>query len=203
MLANFEQREHKGRDSVWAGRYENLHNLPHWHMECELLYVERGQVTVSLNNAAHSLEEGEAFFIDSREIHYIKGSASSITQIIMFDSRLLDEIDPGRRPQSPRLSPSPFIPVYYQKIRKELDSQKSYFDLKVRSLLLLLMLEIFRREPLGRQGKKAGTIPLWKIIRIFWERSKKNAATSLLKKPPGSWGCQSRIFPVFLRQFPA
>ena len=153
MLANFEQREHKGRDSVWAGRYENLHNLPHWHMECELLYVERGQVTVSLNNAAHSLEEGEAFFIDSREIHYIKGSASSITQIIMFDSRLLDEIDPGRRPQSPRLPPSPFIPVYYQKIRKELDSQKSYFDLKVRSLLLLLMLEIFRREPLADREK--------------------------------------------------
>lgn len=153
MLANFEQREHKGRDSVWAGRYENLHNLPHWHMECELLYVERGQVTVSLNNAAHSLEEGEAFFIDSREIHYIKGSASSITQIIMFDSRLLDEIDPGLRPQSPRLSPSPFIPVYYQKIRKELDSQKSYFDLKVRSLLLLLMLEIFRRESLADREK--------------------------------------------------
>ena len=66
MLANFEQREHKGRDSVWAGRYENLHNLPHWHMECELLYVEKGRVTVSLNNAAHSLEEGDAFFIDSR-----------------------------------------------------------------------------------------------------------------------------------------
>ena len=153
MLANFEQREHKGRDSVWAGRYENLHNLPHWHMECELLYVEKGRVTVSLNNAAHSLEEGDAFFIDSREIHYIKGSPSSITEIIMFDSRLLDEIDQGHRPQSPRPSCGAFIPDYYGKIREELDCQNPYFDLKVRSLLLLLMLEIFRKEPLAGKEK--------------------------------------------------
>lgn len=153
MLANFEQREHKGRDSVWAGRYENLHNLPHWHMECELLYVEKGRVTVSLNNAAHSLEEGDAFFIDSREIHYIKGSPSSITEIIMSDSRLLDEIDQGHRPLSPRLSCGAFIPDYYGKIREELDCQNPYFDLKVRSLLLLLMLEIFRKEPLAGKEK--------------------------------------------------
>ena len=153
MLANFEHREHKGRDSVWAGSYENLHNLPHWHMECELLYIEKGQVTVSLNNAVHSLEKGDVFFIDSREIHYIKGSSSSITKIIMFDARLLDEIAPGHRPQSPLLSPSPFIRDYYREIQKELQTQNSYFDLKVRSLLLLLMLEIFRKEPLADREK--------------------------------------------------
>lgn len=153
MLANFEQRDHKGRDSVWAGRYENLHNLPHWHMECELLYLEKGQVTVSLNNAAHSLNEGDAFFIDSREIHYIKGNPSSITEIIMFDSRLLDEIDHGHRPRSPQLSCSALIPDYYRKIKEELDCQNPYFDLKVRSLLLLLMLEIFRKESLADKEK--------------------------------------------------
>lgn len=153
MLANFEQREHKGRDSVWAGSYENLHNLPHWHMECELLYIEKGPVTVSLNNAVYSLEKGEAFFIDSREIHYIKGSASSIARILMFDARLLDEIAPGRRPQSPRLSPCSLIPDYYREIKKELNSQGPYFDLKVRSLLLLLMVEIFRKEPLADRVK--------------------------------------------------
>lgn len=153
MLANFEQREHKGRDSVWAGSYENLHNLPHWHMECELLYIEKGPVTVSLNNAVYSLESGEAFFIDSREIHYIKGSSSSIARILMFDARLLDEIAPGRRPQSPRLSPCSLIPDYYHGIKKELNSQGPYFDLKVRSLLLLLMVEIFRKEPLADRVK--------------------------------------------------
>ena len=153
MLANFELRENKGRDSVWAGRYENLHNLPHWHMECELLYIEKGQVTVYLNNAVYELKKGNAFFIDSREIHYIKGSPSSITEIIMFDSRILEEIAPGHRPQHPQFSPHPFIADYYREIKKELSLQERYFDLRVRSLLTLLMLDIFRKEPLVHRGK--------------------------------------------------
>lgn len=62
MLANFEYREYKGRNSVWAGRYENLHNLPHWHMECELLYIEKDQVTVSLNNTVYHLQKGGCLF---------------------------------------------------------------------------------------------------------------------------------------------
>ena len=109
MLANFEYREYKGRNSVWAGRYENLHNLPHWHMECELLYIEKDQVTVSLNNTVYHLQKGDAFFINSRDIHYIKGAEASITEIIMFDSRILEEIAPGHRPQFPHLSGNPLI----------------------------------------------------------------------------------------------
>lgn len=153
MLANFEHREHKGPGSLWAGRYENLHNLPHWHMECELLYVEKAQVTVSLNNGIHNLKEGDCFFIDSREIHYIKGSPRSITEILMFDSSSLDEIAPGLRPQSARLLPSPFIADYYRAIKEELSRRPPYYDLKVHSLLTLMLVEIYRKEPLTKKGK--------------------------------------------------
>ena len=52
MLANFEKRENTDKSSVWAGSYQNLHNLPHWHLECELIYVQTGEVTVSHNNTA-------------------------------------------------------------------------------------------------------------------------------------------------------
>ena len=33
MLANFEKRAYNGTERVWTGRYRNLHNLPHWHLE--------------------------------------------------------------------------------------------------------------------------------------------------------------------------
>lgn len=175
MLANFEQRENKGRSIVWAERYENLHNLPHWHMECELLYVEKEQVTVSLNNGVHNLKEGDAFFIDSREIHYIKGSPSSITAIMMFDSRILDQIFPGQRPQFPLLSHSPFIIDYYNAIKKELSSQKPYYDLKIQSLLTILLLEIFRKEPLTNRGKSRDNTSMENYKNLLGEIEEKSS----------------------------
>ena len=84
MLANFEKRENPDKSSVWAGSYQNLHNLPHWHLECELIYVQAGEVTVSHNNTAYHLQKEDCIFINSGEIHYIKGSEDSITDILMF-----------------------------------------------------------------------------------------------------------------------
>lgn len=43
MLANFEKRAYNGTERVWTGRYRNLHNLPHWHLENELICVEQGK----------------------------------------------------------------------------------------------------------------------------------------------------------------
>ena len=40
MLANFEQRSYKDYGRVWVGRYRNLHNLAHWHLEHEIIYIE-------------------------------------------------------------------------------------------------------------------------------------------------------------------
>ena len=46
MLANFEKRNYNGNERVWTGRYRNLQNLPHWHLESELLSVESGEIIV-------------------------------------------------------------------------------------------------------------------------------------------------------------
>lgn len=37
MLAKFEKRAYAGNEHVWVGKYRNLHNISHWHMEHELL----------------------------------------------------------------------------------------------------------------------------------------------------------------------
>ena len=70
MLANFEKRAYNGTERVWTGRYRNLHNLPHWHLENELICVEQGQATVSHNHQEYLLTEGDAIFLGSGEIHY-------------------------------------------------------------------------------------------------------------------------------------
>ena len=86
MLANFEKRAYNGTERVWTGRYRNLHNLPHWHLENELICVEQGQATVSHNHQEYLLTEGDAIFLGSGEIHYIKSDPDSITAITLFDA---------------------------------------------------------------------------------------------------------------------
>lgn len=151
MLANFEHRENIGKNRVWAGRYENLHNLPHWHLECELLFVEKGSVTLSLNNTLYDLETGCAFFIDSGEVHYIKGESESIAEILMFDSPLLDEITKSLRPLSPKLSSSYPVRNYYNRIKRELSLREPFFEQKICGYISDLMIEIFRKELLGER----------------------------------------------------
>ena len=92
MLANFEQRDTSGAERVWTGRYRNLHNLPHWHLEHELICVEQGTVTVSHNHQEYTLTAGESIFLASGEIHYIKSDPDSITASTLFDVALTADL---------------------------------------------------------------------------------------------------------------
>ena len=37
MAARFERKEYDPGVPLWVGKYKNLHNLPHWHMENEII----------------------------------------------------------------------------------------------------------------------------------------------------------------------
>ena len=152
MLANFEKRENPGKSSVWAGSYQNLHNLPHWHLECELIYVQAGEVTISHNNTAYHLQKEDCIFINSGEIHYIKGSEDSITDILMFDTALLGNISPKHfQLLYPRLRHHYPVMEYFHAIRDELKKKKEFYDVKVSCLMTDFIIDIFRHEPLCEQ----------------------------------------------------
>lgn len=152
MLANFEKRENTDKSSVWAGSYQNLHNLPHWHLECELIYVQAGEVTVSHSNTAYHLQKEDCIFINSGEIHYIKGSEDSITDILMFDTALLGNISPKHfQLLYPRLRHHYPVMEYFHAIRDELKKKKEFYDVKVSCLMTDFIIDIFRHEPLCEQ----------------------------------------------------
>ena len=92
MLANFEKRNYEGRERVWTGRYRNLHNLPHWHLESELIYIEQGTITVSNNHQKYRLVSGDAVFLGSGEVHYIKSEEDSVVEMALFDSAIIQDL---------------------------------------------------------------------------------------------------------------
>ena len=53
MLAKFEKRAYAGSERVWVGKYRNLHNIAHWHMEHELIACAEGNAKVMLDILYH------------------------------------------------------------------------------------------------------------------------------------------------------
>lgn len=135
MLANFEKRNYEGKERVWTGRYRNLHNLPHWHLESELIYIEKGTVTVSDNHRRYTLDSGDAVFLGSGEIHYIKSGEDSIVEMALFDSALIQDLL-GRYQlcQAKLTHPYPILECLAE-IRGELAQRRPFFELQCLSLI--------------------------------------------------------------------
>lgn len=148
MLANFEKREYEGKERVWVGRYQNLHNLPHWHLEDELICVEEGETTISHNHQEYHLKKGEAIFLDSGEIHFIKSGEDCIVGISLFDSTIVQDISRKYRLASAKLEHSYPILQWFDKIKQEQDEKKPFYEQQVCADIMTLIIEIFRGETL-------------------------------------------------------
>ena len=67
MIARYEKSVLSGKSQVTVQRYGGLQNLPHWHMECELIFSEKGSAEVMTENTVYSLTEGGCVYIRSRQ----------------------------------------------------------------------------------------------------------------------------------------
>lgn len=147
MLANFEKRAYNGTERVWTGRYRNLHNLPHWHLENELICVEQGQVAVSHNHQEYRLTAGEAIFLGSGEIHYIKSDPDSIAAITLFDAALTASLTNHCQLCCAKLSAEDYqILDIFAQIQEELLQRRPFFEEQTCLLIVQLMIRIFRAE---------------------------------------------------------
>ena len=73
MLAKYEKRTYVGSEHAWVGKYRNLHNISHWHMEHEIITCCQGRSQVMINDRLFELNAGECAFCPSGSVHYING----------------------------------------------------------------------------------------------------------------------------------
>lgn len=148
MLANFETRNYEGKERVWTGRYRNLHNLPHWHLESELIYIEKGPVIVSNNHEKYSLDSGDAIFLSSGEVHYIKSEEESIVHMALFDSAIIQDLLGRYRLRQAKLRHHYPIPECLAEIHQEILERPLFFELQCCESITSLLIQIFRCEEL-------------------------------------------------------
>ena len=63
MSVKYEPHELSAQKMTSVHRYESLQNLPHWHMEHELIYVSKGKIDLIVNNTPYTLVENESAFV--------------------------------------------------------------------------------------------------------------------------------------------
>lgn len=166
MLANFEKRNYQGKERVWTGRYRNLNNLPHWHLESELIYIEKGAIIVSNNNQKYSLDSGDAIFLSSGEIHYIKSEEESILKMALFDSAIIQDLLSRYRLRQAKLQHHYPISECLSKIHRELTERELFFELQCCESIASLMIQIFRGEELAerREAEEGSSISRYKNL---------------------------------------
>ena len=129
------------------GRYRNSHNLPHWHYECELFYVEKGSLEVFCERQTYLVQEGESFFVDSRQVHCMHAATKDTTvAMIVFESGVIGYFARGCTLACPLLGDRYDVYGLFEKLRRELEEKKKLYEGHTALLVSQLMLEVFRRE---------------------------------------------------------
>lgn len=144
MNATKEQWKYGVGERVWAGKYLNSQNTLHWHSECELVYVERGELEVTADGARYTITAGDGMFFDSGCLHRINAvDPSSLLATIIFDAGLISAF---------ALSPVP--PVFpgerifraYGKLLDELKTKPPLYEHSTAVAVQTLMIDIFRAQ---------------------------------------------------------
>lgn len=150
MIAKQEIRIYDQNLNVWIGKYRGLNNLPHWHFDYELCYVQQGEADLFLNGEKYPLKEGQAFLVEERDVHYINSSKDCILAFITFSEDLGKTITNGYRITNPVLRENYDFPFYYEKIKKEIRDKRSYYGVYINSIICELLIRIYRNEQISK-----------------------------------------------------
>jgi AraC-like DNA-binding protein len=150
MQAKQEQWNYQNDARVWAGQYRNSHNLPHWHHDCEVLFIERGSLNIFCNQQSYLLKEGQIFYIDSEQVHYMHAvTPDTLTTVIVFDYDIVKPFTEKKMLSCPLIEQDNYqIDSLYQALLKELSGKQAGGNFVSSILVQLLVVNIFRNEEL-------------------------------------------------------
>lgn len=150
MLAKFEKRAYAGNEHVWVGKYRNLHNISHWHMEHELIACREGSAQVMLDDTMFNITQQQCIFCHSGCVHYISASADSLLLVCLFNEKMYDPITSPFALENPVFEDRYGILPKLSEIRHELQNQPIFFECRTEAMIGEILVDVFRGEPLRK-----------------------------------------------------
>lgn len=158
MLAKYEKRTYVGSEHVWVGKYRNLHNISHWHLEHELIVCCQGSARVMINDRLFTVHGGECAFCPSGSVHYINAGDDAIVLICIFDEKLTHGITDAHRLDTPVFADRYGVASVLASMLDELSRRPLFFSERTEGLVLQLMADVFRGEPINHQPTKPSAV---------------------------------------------
>lgn len=156
MLSKHEKRCYVGNEQIWVGTYANLHNLSHWHLDNEIIYIKKGGAHISINGEIRFVGQGQAVFCQSGSLHYISGEKDSLIDIFLFDNILVENITSLYVLADPILKCEYDLNSYFDFIQGELLNRKQFYESKTNAAIIYLTADIFCREQTEHSSKNEG-----------------------------------------------
>lgn len=150
MLAKFEKRAYAGNEHVWVGKYRNLHNISHWHMEHELIACREGSAQVMLDDTMFNITQQQCIFCHSGCVHYISASPDSLLLVCPFNEKMYDPITSPFTLENPVFEDRYGILPKLSEIRHELQNQPIFFECRTEAMIGEILVDVFRGEPLRK-----------------------------------------------------
>ena len=150
MLAKFEKRAYAGNEHVWVGKYRNLHNISHWHMEHELIACREGSAQVMLDATMFNITQQQCIFCHSGCVHYISASPDSLLLVCLFNEKMYDPITSPFTLENPVFEDRYGILPKLSEIRHELQNQPIFFECRTEAMIGEILVDVFRGEPLRK-----------------------------------------------------
>lgn len=150
MLAKFEKRAYAGNEHVWVGKYRNLHNISHWHMEHELIACREGSAQVMLDDTMFNITQQQCIFCHSGCVHYISASPNSLLLVCLFNEKMYDPITSPFTLENPVFEDRYGILPKLSEIRHELQNQPIFFECRTEAMIGEILVDVFRGEPLRK-----------------------------------------------------
>ena len=148
MQAKRELWQYRDKAKVWVGKYKNSHNMPHWHYDCELIYLEYGELDIFCNGSTYRISAGQSFFIDSEQVHYMHArTPDTVARLVIFNYDLISTFTSSLSLVSPVLSADYRLDELYSSLLKKLKEKQPFYIHETALDVAVKFLQIFRNEP--------------------------------------------------------
>lgn len=194
MIAKFENRKLSENIYTSAHKYVNLQNLPHWHMEYELVFCDSGSAKVTVNSDQYILKKGHCLFIGSGEVHNIHSLSDSIISVIKIDRKLVDTAFEGKTPAYPLIKTDLPLNEIFDELASENREKQSFCTVICDCLILKTLAQLFRSCSMSHRQKAGGSEKYKSLLMLIEKRY-----TDITFEEAAEFMCYSN--PYFSRYF--